>query len=92
MAGQKKDSMTPDKFLFKVEQTFFIPDRGLVLTPGLGDTIVDVDSKVRLVRPDKTSIDTRITSIVFQGNHDILVDANIKKIDVPIGTEVWLLK
>jgi hypothetical protein len=34
-------------------------------------------------------IETRITRIVF-GVHHISVGAEIKKDDVPLGTEVWL--
>ena len=77
-------------FLFKVEQAFMITGRGLVLTSGLGDKIVATGSKLKLVRPDKSVLETTITGVTFGEKRDILIGSNIKKEDVPIGTEVWL--
>jgi len=78
-------------FLFKVEDRFVISDRGLVLTPGLKDkvTLVKTGTEIKLIRPDKSEIKTRITGITFEGNHDILIPLTITKNDIPIGTEVW---
>jgi hypothetical protein len=76
-------------FLFRVDNTFLITGVGLVLTPGFGNNRVKVGISIRLIRPDGSVIETRITGIVF-GVHHISVGAEIKKDDVPLGTEVWL--
>lgn len=79
-------------FLFKVEDLFEIKGRGLILVPGLGDKVkfAKIGNKIKLIRPDKSEIEAIISGIAFQRNYDILVD-NLKKEDVPIGTEVWLI-
>jgi hypothetical protein len=77
-------------FLFTVNNTFIITGRGLLLTPGPGNKTAKIGSKIKLIRPDKSIIETRIKGIIFEGNHDILIGAGLKKEDVPIGTEVWL--
>ena len=76
--------------LFKVEATYPITGKGLILAPGVGDKHVSIGQKIRLIRPDKSEIETIVRGVTFEGNHDILVDEKIKKEDVPIGTEVWL--
>ncbi len=79
-------------YLFTVTQTFNITSRGLILLPGLGDHIVRVGSSIRLVRPDKTELFTKIKGITFEGTRDILIEEHISKNEVPIGTEVWLVE
>lgn len=76
--------------LFKVENQFLVT-RGLILTPGLGDSVnfVTTGAKIRLVRPDKSELITTIKGITFEGNHDILISSEFSKEDVPVGTEVW---
>jgi hypothetical protein len=78
-------------FLFKVEDRFVISDRGLVLLPGLKDKVksIKTGTEIKLIRPDKSEIKTRITGITFEGTHDILIPLTITKNDIPIGTEVW---
>jgi hypothetical protein len=61
----------------------------LILSPGIRDKRVKVGSSIRLIRPDRSIIETKIKGIPFKVD-DILVGSNIKKDDVPIGTEVWL--
>ncbi|MBA4241488.1 MAG: hypothetical protein C0448_12240 [Sphingobacteriaceae bacterium] len=80
--------------LFIVENKFAITDRGLILTPGLGDKVklVETGSKIKLVRPDKTEIETKITGIGFEGNHDIIISSEITTEQIPIGTEVWTVE
>lgn len=95
MAGQNSELttfMTDNKFLFKVEQTFLITGRGVILLPGLGDKVkhIRTGEKIKLIRPDKTTLETIITGITFEGKHDICVGKDISKDDIPIGTEVWL--
>jgi len=76
--------------LFKVEDRFMITGRGLMLTPGVGKMGRLIGAKIRLVRPDKTTVDTIIRGIEFFEPHPILVGGDLSKEDVPIGTEVWL--
>jgi hypothetical protein len=76
--------------LFIVKETFMITGRGLILGPGLGKNFTKVGTKIKLVKPDKSIIETTIRGISFNGDHDILVDSTLTKSDVPIGTEVWL--
>lgn len=78
--------------LFIVEKVFFITNRGVVLSPGLRKKVVRVGSPVRLIRPDKSTLDTKICGITFNEFHDILLVPEVRKEDVPVGTEVWLIE
>jgi hypothetical protein len=62
-------------FLFKVDNTFLITGVGLILTPGFGDKNVELGSPVRLIRPDRSIVETKITCIVF-GAHHFSVEAS----------------
>lgn len=73
--------------LFIVDNTFLIPGRGLILTPGPGKKPANLGDKIKLIRPDKSVIETIIIGMSFNDNRDILVE---KELNVPIGTEVWL--
>jgi hypothetical protein len=77
-------------YLFTVEATFVITDRGVVLYPGFENNSATLGSPIRLIRPDQSIIETQIRGVSFSENHDILIGEKIKKEDVPIGTEVWL--
>jgi hypothetical protein len=79
-------------FLFKVEESFMVTGRGLVLGPGLGDKKASTNDKIVIVRPDKTTLNTVIRGISINANRDILVGSNLTKTDVPIGSEIWLTK
>ncbi len=68
-----------------------ITGRGLTLTPGVGNKHVITETKVKLIRPDTTELFSVIKGIGFDKGHSILLAADIKKEDVPIGTEVWLM-
>jgi hypothetical protein len=83
--------LTNGKYLFTVEATFVITGRGLILYPGFGKNFAKVGSKIQLIRPDQSIIETQIRGITFSDKHDILVGENVKKEDVPLGTEVWLM-
>ncbi len=78
--------------LFIVEQAFLITGRGVVLLPGLGEKYIPVGSPIRLVRPDGSTLDTKIRGIGFNEFHDILVGQELRKEDVPIGTEAWMVE
>jgi hypothetical protein len=80
-------------FLFKVEDRFVISDRGLILTPGLGDKVkfVKTGLEIRLMRPDKSEVTTSIIGITFESSHNILIPLTMKH-EVPVGTEVWTIE
>ena len=78
--------------LFIVEQVFFITGRGIVLLPGLGKNPVRVGTPIRLVRPDGSTLDTKIRGIGFNEFRDILLGQEVQKEDVPVGTEVRLIE
>lgn len=77
--------------LFTVAKHYTISGRGLILSPGLRDNVkhVKAGSKIKLVRPDNSVLQTTISGITFEGDHDILLPSNLTKEDVPVGTEVW---
>jgi hypothetical protein len=89
-------------FLSAVKDVFEIEGRGCVLVPGLDQS---TSPKIRLRerdpislhRPDGSVLDTRICALEFLDGPNrrwcvpILLPPNIKKADVPIGTEIWLL-
>jgi translation elongation factor EF-Tu-like GTPase len=76
--------------LFTVEERFMITGRGLVLVPGLGNKMAKIGDKIKIVRPDQSTIEKIIQGISFNEFRDILVDPGLTKEDVPIGSEVWL--
>lgn len=77
-------------YLFKEIQTFIIRDRGLVLIGGPRTRDLVFKSRIRLVLPDKTEIDTDVLGESAYENFAIMVDETVQKEQVPIGTEVWL--
>jgi hypothetical protein len=79
-------------FLFKVMETFDLPKIGLALLPGLGETYVPVGTTISIIRPDNSEIETTITSIAFEQNFSITVGKELRKKDVPVGSEIWVKK
>lgn len=77
-------------FLFQVEERFMVTGRGLILLPGLCDKTASINDKIKIIRPDKSIVETMIKGISFSLNRDILIDDSLTKDDVPIGSEVWL--
>ena len=77
-------------YLFKVEQTFIIRDRGLALIGGPRTRDIPFKSRIKLVLPDKTEIDTEVLGESAYENFGIMVDKTVQKEQVSIGTEVWL--
>jgi hypothetical protein len=78
--------------LFVVEQVFSVTGRGVILLPGLGKNVVRVGTPIQLVRPDGSKLGTKIRGIGFNEFHDILVGQELRKEDVPVGTEVWTIE
>lgn len=60
--------------------------------PGLGKNIVRVNTPIQLVRPDGSTLDTKICGIGFNEFREILPGEEVKKEDVPVGTEIWTIK
>ena len=67
-----------------------VTGRGLILVPGLGDKKATIGDKIKIIRPDNSTIETVIKGITFNLSRDILVGSELTKEDVPIGSEVWL--
>ncbi|MEX2092030.1 MAG: hypothetical protein WD971_05100 [Pirellulales bacterium] len=87
------------RMLFIVEDTFYIQDRGLVSVPGIvpiGDERFRVGDEILLKRPDGTELATTIGGLELcdpnPRNEVVVVLKNLKKCDVPIGTEVWTVE
>lgn len=83
--------MPGEKFLFKVEEAFVISGRGILLHNAGVKKYIEPGKKIKLIRPDGTELETSVAGVVMKDNHDILVDDGIKKENVPVGTEVWLI-
>ena len=78
------------EYLFTVENVFWISDRGVVVISGLRTKIARIGDRLQLIRPDKSTIETKIRGLEFLENWGVLLGDELKKEDVPIGTEVWL--
>ncbi len=66
-----------------------VTGRGLIILPGLRGIKANIGDKLRIVRPDKTVVETEITGIGFKEHQEILVTGELSKDDVPIRFEVW---
>jgi hypothetical protein len=78
--------------LFTVQEIFTLTGMGLILTPGpsIENNSIKIGSKIKLIRPDKSEINTIITGWAWNDRRDIFIESKYSKEDVPIGTEVWL--
>lgn len=90
-------------FLFKVEDTFNITGRGLVLSPNIPrETVLPKSAMISLVRPNGIILETEalfaIPFLTFSNIKDLnnhipayaCILQNTSKEEVPKGTEVWL--
>lgn len=78
--------------LFKVIDTFRVEGKGLLLS-GRGKTNlkdVDFQSAIKLILPNKSELETSVIGINWS-NGDLIV-SDIDKLEVPNGTEVWLIE
>ena len=97
LGGQVSDQLSAmPRLLFKVEDTFLIRARGVVLVPGIapvGDERFRTGDGLRLKRPDGSEVQTTIGGLeMFTGTMKPDMPVLLKglgKADVPIGTEVW---
>ncbi len=78
-------------FLFSVTEQFMITGRGLVLLPGVEYKKVKVGDPIKIIRPDKTSIETTIKGMSFTEVRHINIGNDLTAADVPVGSEVWLI-
>ena len=80
--------------LFVVRDRYTIPEKGLLLTPGLYlDSIKEPiarGTKIKLIKPDGTELVTKIKGIATSTPSPILIAEEFTKTDVPLRTEVWL--
>jgi translation elongation factor EF-Tu-like GTPase len=84
------------RLLFKVEDTFVIRGRGLVVVPGIvpgRDERFRIGDALQLKRPDGSESETTIGGLeMFTESMKPDIPVLLKglgKEDVPIGTEVW---
>ena len=85
------------RILFKIEHTFLIAGRGLVLTPGInpeGEERFYMGSAIEIRKPDGTSVLTTISGLELlcpnpKNTITILLPKSITKDAIPIGSEVW---
>jgi translation elongation factor EF-Tu-like GTPase len=90
---------TCSRFLFRVEDVFAITGRGCVLVPGIPHSLsipIKRGAPLELRCPDGTVIRTQlqeiemINSTATRESTAISLSRDVKKTDIPIGTEVWL--
>jgi translation elongation factor EF-Tu-like GTPase len=91
-------------FLAKVENTFSVTGRGLVLVPAecAEDFRIRVGTPIQLRTPEGHTRDTHITGVEFLcglkedgtkfSRIAILITRDITKQDAPSGTEIWYLR
>jgi hypothetical protein len=87
------------RLLFKVEDTFLIRARGVVLVPGIvpvGDEGFRIGDGLRLKRPDGTEVETTIDGLEMftcttKPDFPVLLKGFGRE-DVPVGTEVWSVR
>ena len=87
--------------LFTVADVFQIARRGCVLVPGVaeGGPVVRMGDAIRLRTPDGRVIDTEVRGLEMISylsvpkaiTIPILLPSSLRKEDVPIGTEVFLV-
>ena len=88
------------EFLSKVESTFSISGRGLVIVPEKpeSDFLIRVGTELELRTPDGRSLNTHITGVEFLKPRTgpcgmaLLITRDIGKDDVPAGTEIWYFR
>ena len=90
--------------LCKVEDVFEIEGRGCVLVPGISDSVpkdfvVRFGDLIELRKADGSVVRTHIYGIeILDGTNrrkvctPILLPPEFTKLDIPIGTEVWLAR
>lgn len=95
-----KPRRTTVEFFSKVEDTFVVPGRGLVVVPEKPETDfrIRVGTPIELRTPEGRSIKTHITGVEFlkqaTGPCDmaLLITRDVNKDEVPSGTEIWYLR
>jgi len=86
-------------FLFKIEEVFEVPTRGCVIVPVIeegADFRIRARDAIQLRTPEGRTLDTHIGSVEFLKQAvgacriGILLPSDVRKQDVPKGSEVWL--
>ncbi|MEJ5031178.1 MULTISPECIES: hypothetical protein [unclassified Comamonas] len=89
----------PEFLLCRVEDTFLVSGRGLIIAPGFPASAYrfDANQQVRVVRPDSENLEcSAVFQIPFQTppakvlSFFCTLPAATKQ-SVPIGSEIWLL-
>jgi len=89
------------EFLSKIESTFSIPERGLIVVPEepKDDFRIRIGNRIQLRASDGHTRETHMTGVeLLSGKRDdgsrfsrmaILVTADVAREDVPVGSEIW---
>ena len=86
------------EFLLKVEEVFELTGRGCVLDPAIPSATslhIAINDPLELRRPDGSVIRTHLYAFMHlrPNIHQVtplVMPPEIKKSDIPVGTEVWL--
>ncbi len=75
-----------------VEDIFQVSGRGVILCLSVKakEFNLSIGTKIKIVKSDRNVLTTKICGIIWQSQKDILIEEEIKKEDVPLGSEVWL--
>ena len=87
-------------FVSLIEEIFRITGRGFVIVPGALENGVRLRPKdpIQLRTPDGRVLDTHVEALEFlcgpKVKHPLalLLPADVKELDVPQGTEIWLVR
>ena len=85
------------EFLYRVDDVFDLSGRCVVATPGIPSKTTGIrnGTPLELRRPDGSILQTQIAEIAFVDPYDperpiqFSFPPELKKHDIPIGTEVW---
>src|SRR5690242_16021444 len=87
-------------YLFRVTGVFEISERGTILVPGIPHTFalpISRGTPLLLRRPDGSTLTSSlrdlemINALATRASTAVLLPRDIRKADIPVGTEVWLI-
>jgi hypothetical protein len=85
-------------FLSRVEMTFAIKGRGVVIHPGVPYEPevhrVYISDDLEIRRPDGSTLSTKVRGLEMFGNPNkkscaIVMPADVTEDEIPVGSEVW---
>ena len=84
-------------FISRIEDTFEITGRGMVLLPGIPDDrkkyVVHIGDSLEVRKPDGQHLITTVAGIEMCNSPKrfipLLLSKDVRKEDVPVGSELW---